>query len=53
MKTAEEIYVDNKVRTVLECTLCGSTTHVKAGIGTKNQRMQLNAPAGLARRFRV
>ena len=35
MKIAKEIYVDNRIRTVLECTLCGSTTYVKAGIDTK------------------
>ena len=33
MKTAKEIYVDNGIRTVLEYTLCGATTYVKAGIG--------------------
>ena len=38
MKTAKEIYVDNKVRTVLECTLCVSTTYVKAGIDTKTSK---------------
>ena len=38
MKTAKEIYVDNKVRTVLECTLCGSTTYVKAGLYTMTQQ---------------
>ena len=38
MKVATEIYVDNKVRTVLECTLCGATTHVKAGINTKSSK---------------
>ena len=48
MKTARETYVDNKVRTVLECTLCGATRYVKAGIDTKHQKMQLNAPVGLA-----
>ena len=38
MKTAKEIYVDNKVRTVLECILCGATTYVKAGIDTKTSK---------------
>ena len=38
MKTAKEIYVDNKVRTVIECTLCGSTTYVKAGMDTKTSK---------------
>ena len=53
MKTAIEIYVDNRVRTVIECTLCGSTTYVKAGMEPRHQRMQLNAPAGLVRHLRV
>ena len=48
MKTAKEIKVDNRIRTVLECTLCGVTTYVKAGID-QTQRMQLNAPARLVR----
>ena len=38
MKTAIEIYVDNRVRTVIECTLCGSTTYVKAGMDTKTSK---------------
>ena len=38
MKTAKEIYVDNKVRTVMECSVCGTTTHVKAGIDTKTSK---------------
>ena len=46
-KTVKEIYVDNKVRTVLKCRLCGSTTYIKAGIDTKRQSVQLSAPMGL------
>ena len=38
MKTAKEIYVDNKVRTVIECMLCGSTTHTNTGIDTKTSK---------------
>ena len=38
MNTAKETYVDNKARTVLECTLCGATTYVKAGIDTKSPK---------------
>ena len=49
MKTGKEIYVDNKVRTVIDCKLCGATTYVKAGIDTKSQRMRLNAPVELVR----
>ena len=38
MKTAKEIYVGNRIRTVLECTLCGSKTYVKAGMDTKTSK---------------
>ena len=38
MKTAKEIYVDNKVRTVMECSVCGATTQVKAGIDTATSK---------------
>ena len=38
MKIAKEIYVDNRVRTVIECTMCGSTTYVKAGMDTKTSK---------------
>ena len=38
MKTAKEIKVDNRIRTVLECTLCGSTTYVKARIDAKTSK---------------
>ena len=38
MKTAKEIYVDKRIRIVLKCTLCGSTTYVKAGIDTKTSK---------------
>ena len=46
MKTAKEIYVDNRVRTVLECSVCGATTHVKAGIDTKTAQVALGRPCG-------
>ena len=46
MKTAKEIYVDNRVRTVMECSVCGATTHVKAGIDTKTARAVLERPCG-------
>ena len=38
MKIAKEIKVDNRIRTDLQCTLCGSTTYVKADIGTKTSK---------------
>ena len=44
MKTAIEIYVDNRVRTVIECTLCGSTTYVKAGMDTKTSKAAIERP---------
>ena len=36
LKTAKEIYVDNRIRTVLECTFSGATTYVKPIIDTKD-----------------
>ena len=47
MKKAREIYVDNQVRTVIECTLCGSTTFARAGIDTQHQSIQLSAAVEL------
>ena len=38
MKKAEEIYVDCKARTVLECPVCGATTYMKVGIDTRRKR---------------
>ena len=38
MKTAKEIYVGNRVRTVIECSLCGSTTFTQTGIYTKTSK---------------
>jgi len=38
MKTAREIYVDNRKRTVIECQSCGATTYVKSGIDTKRSK---------------
>ena len=46
MKTAKEIYVGNRVRTVMECPVCGATTHVKAGIDTKTAQAALDRPCG-------
>ena len=46
MKTAKEMYVDNRVRTVMECSVCGATTHVKAGINTKTSQAALGRPCG-------
>ena len=38
MKTAKEIKVNNRKRTVIECSLCGATTHVQGGIDTKKSK---------------
>lgn len=35
MKTAKEACVDNKVRAIMECSVCGATTHIKVGIDTQ------------------
>ena len=46
MKTAKEIYVDKRVRTVMECSVCGATTHVKAGIDTETAKAAIERPCG-------
>ena len=46
MKTAKEIYVDNRVRTVMECSVCGATTNIKAGIDTKTAQAASERPCG-------
>jgi len=38
MKTAVEIRVDNRVRTVIKCSSCGATSFVKAGIDAKTSK---------------
>jgi len=35
IKTVKEIKVNNRVRTLLECTSCGATTYVNTGKDTK------------------
>ena len=46
MKTAKEIKVNNQTRTVIECTLCGATTHVKGGIDTKRSKAAIERFCG-------
>lgn len=46
MKKAKQIKVDNRVRTVIECTLCGATTYVKAGINTKSSKAAIERSCG-------
>ena len=41
MKIAKQIYVDNRVRTLIECTHCGCTTHIKAGTNTKWPELEI------------
>ena len=44
MKTAREIRIDNRVATVIECSLCGATTRVKASIGTETSKRAIQRP---------
>ena len=46
MKKAKQIKVDNRVRTVIECTLCNVTTYVKAGINTKSSKAAIERSCG-------
>ena len=41
MKTAKEVYAENRVRTVIECTLCGATTFTNTGIDTKTSKVAI------------
>ena len=42
MKTANQIYVDNKVKTKITCSGCGSQTHVNCGVNTKTVKDAVN-----------
>ena len=46
MKTAKEIKVGNRVRTVIECTLCGATTFTNTGIDTKTSKDAIKRSCG-------
>ena len=46
MKTAKQIYVDNRVTTQITCSECGNQTTVKAGIATKIVEAALSRPCG-------
>ena len=46
MKTAKQIKINNRVQTVIECTLCGATTRVKAGVDTKTAKDAIKRPCG-------
>jgi hypothetical protein len=41
MKKANQIKVNNRVRTVNTCSDCGATTHIKAGINTKTAQQAI------------
>ena len=49
MKTAVEIKVDNRVRTVIKCSSCGATSFVKAGIDSKTSKAAIEPPVELVR----
>ena len=44
MKKANETKTNNRVRTVIECTLCRTTKYVKAGIHTKTSQAAIERP---------
>ena len=46
MKTAKEIKVNNRVRTVIECSLCSARTHTNAGINTKTSKAAIERSCG-------
>ncbi|KZR90054.1 hypothetical protein MITS9508_01132 [Synechococcus sp. MIT S9508] len=46
MKTAIQINMNNRVQTVIQFTLCGTTTTVKAGIDTKTAKAAIGRPCG-------
>ena len=46
MKIAKEIKVNNRVRTVIECSLCDATTHTNAGINAKTSKAALERSCG-------
>jgi len=46
MKTATQIKVNNRVQTVIECSLCGAITSVKATMDTRTARKAIQRPCG-------
>ena len=46
MKITKEINFNNRVRTLIECSLCGSTTHTNAGINTKTSKAAIERSCG-------
>ena len=41
MKTAKQIKVNNRVRTIITCSDCGATTHTNTGINTKTAQQAI------------
>ena len=46
MKTAQEVKAHNRTRTVIKCSLCGTTRHVKAGIDAKTSKEAIKRACG-------
>tara|TARA_B100000073_G_scaffold166988_1_gene138235 strand:+ start:3146 stop:3490 length:345 start_codon:yes stop_codon:yes gene_type:complete len=46
MKTAKQIKVNNRVKTVIECSVCGATTKTNAGMDTKTSKQAIERPCG-------
>ena len=41
MKTAQQVKVNNRVRTVITCSDCGANSHVNAGINAKTTKQAI------------
>ena len=52
MKTAKEIKVNNRTRTVIECSLCGAKTRIKGRIDTKRSKAAIERSCGSCSRSR-
>ena len=44
MKSANQTYLDNKVRAVVTCNDCGNRTYVNAGVNAKTVKKALSRP---------
>ena len=53
MKTGTHINVDNHTQTVITCSDCGATTHVKAGLIRRQLEMHYSAPVELVTPFTI
>ena len=43
----EQIKANNRVKTVIECTICGVKIIVKAGVDTKTSKAAIERPCGI------